>query len=222
MSNERMVHVVDDDAAVRRSLGRLLQAAGYRPVLYETPRAVLDAAPGLASGCLLIDVGMPGMDGLELQAHLNRLGCRLPVIVMTGLGDVQTAVQAMKGGAVDFIEKPFTEKRLMDAVEAASTGGDRQAGRDIDRQVVEAARRLAALSRREREVLNGLLAGRPNKTIASDLGISVRTVEVHRARMHRRLGTRTVAEALQLAVIASLMPEGPHSDDTAGGRHMDI
>jgi two-component system response regulator FixJ len=216
MSNERMVHVVDDDAAVRRSLGWLLQAAGYRPVIYETPRAVLDAARGLASGCMLIDIRMPGMDGLELQARLSSLGCRLPIIVMTGLGDVQTAVRAMKAGAVDFIEKPFTERRLMDALEAASTGGDGPVGRGLDR-AAEAARRLAALSRREREVLDGLLAGHPNKAIAFDLGISVRTVEVHRARMHRRLGTRSVAEALHLAVMASLMPESPPADEPASG-----
>jgi two-component system response regulator FixJ len=205
MSAERVVHVVDDDGDVRHSLQRLLLSAGFTPVLYESGFAVLDAAPGLSAGCVLLDVWMPGMDGLELQAKLNELEIRLPVIVMTGHGDVPTAVRAMKIGAVDFIEKPFDDERLLASIELALAGATR-AGRD--REALEAAQRIALLSPRERQVLDGLVTGQPNKVIAHDLGISVRTVEVHRARMLQRLGTRQTAEAIRLAVLATLAPPG--------------
>src|ERR1700716_80436 len=119
MSAEPTVHVVDDDAAVRRSLERLLDAAGFRVVSYDLPLAFLEAAPGLSAGCVLLDMRMPGMDGLEVQARLIRLGVSLPVIVMTDHGDVQSAVRAMKAGAVDFIEKPFDDDTLLNAIEAA-------------------------------------------------------------------------------------------------------
>jgi two-component system response regulator FixJ len=203
MSAKPTVHVVDDDAGVRRSLERLLDAAGFRTILYESPLAFLQVAPGLASGCVLLDIRMPGMDGLELQARLLALGISLPVIVMTGQGDVQSAVRAMKAGAVDFIEKPYDDEVLLNAIGGALA---RAGAPNRDRQTVEAARRIAALSPREREVLDALLAGRPNKVIAFDLGISVRTVEVHRARMMDRLGTRQLAEAIRLAVMARLAP----------------
>jgi two-component system, LuxR family, response regulator FixJ len=198
---DRTVHIVDDDADVRRSLERLLDAAGFDPVSYATPEVFLDVAPGLSAGCLLLDVRMPGMGGLELQARLNERESRVPIIVMTAQGDVPTAVRAMKAGAVDFIEKPYDDDVLIAAIEAAlATAGKR----DRSIEAVEAARRIAALSRREREVLDALMAGRPNKVIAFDLGISVRTVEVHRARMMERLGARQLAEAIRLAVLATL------------------
>jgi two-component system, LuxR family, response regulator FixJ len=147
------------------------------------------------------------MDGLELQALLHQLGITLPVIVMTGQGDVQTAVQAMKADAVDFIEKPFDDEVLLRAIEVTLARGGRP---DRGREAAEAAQRIATLSPRERQVLDALLAGRPNKLIAFDLGISVRTVEVHRARMMERLGTRHLAEAIRLAVMAQLASgEGP-------------
>jgi two-component system, LuxR family, response regulator FixJ len=207
MPDKRTVHVVDDDAAVRRSLERLLHSAGYTCVSYHSSAAFLDAAGELSGGCVLLDVRMPGMDGLELQDRLNQLGVTLPVIVMTGQGDIQTAVQAMKAGAVDFIEKPFDEDVLLGAIEVALARVDRP---DRAREATEAAHRIAALSPRERQVLDALVAGRPNKQIAFDLGISVRTVEVHRARMMERLGTRQLAEAIRLAVMAQLVSgEGP-------------
>ena len=210
MTAERTVHVVDDDAAVRRSLERLLDAAGFRAVSYETPMAFLASAPGLSSGCVLLDVRMPGMDGLTLQARLAKLDNHLPVVVMTGQGDVQTAVRAMKAGAVDFIEKPYDDGVLLKAIELALSL-PRQS--DRNREAAEAAQRVAALSPRERQVLDALVAGRPNKVIAYDLGISARTVEVHRARMMERLGVRQLAEAIRLAVMARLV----RPDDSRNG-----
>jgi two-component system response regulator FixJ len=203
MPAERMVHVVDDDAAVRRSLERLLQSVGCSCVSYSTPASFLDSVHELSGGCILLDVRMPGMDGLEVQARLNESGIALPVIVMTAQGDVQTAVQAMKAGAVDFIEKPFNDDTLFGAIEVALA---RTAQSDKIREAAEAAERIAALSPRERQVLDALVVGRPHKQIAADLGISVRTVEVHRARMMERLGTRRLAEAIRLAVMAQLAP----------------
>jgi two-component system response regulator FixJ len=207
---ERTIHVVDDDAGVRRALERLLRVAGFTPVTYATTSAFLDATDKLSPGCLLLDVRMPGMDGLRLQEKLNELGRSMPVIIMTGNGDVQTAVRAMKAGAVDFIEKPFDDEALLIALEAALA---KTAKIDRERASAEAVGRLAQLSTREREVLEALVAGHPNKVIAGDLGISARTVEVHRARMLQRLGTHRLADAIRLAVIASLAtaprPESP-------------
>jgi two-component system response regulator FixJ len=213
MTAERTVHVVDDDAAVRRSLERLLDAAGFRAVSYETPMAFLASAPGLSSGCVLLDVRMPGMDGLTLQARLAKLDNHLPVVVMTGQGDVQTAVRAMKAGAVDFIEKPYDDEVLVTAIELALSL-PRQS--DRNREAAEAALRVAALSPRERQVLDALVAGRPNKVIAYDLGISARTVEVHRARMMERLGIRQLAEAIRLAVMARLVRPDDSRNDPSG------
>jgi two-component system response regulator FixJ len=198
------VHVVDDDPAVRRSLERLLDAAGFHVFSYQSPAAFLNAASGLSAGCVLLDIRMPGVDGLEVQARLNRLRVNLPVIVMTGHGDVPSAVRAMKAGAVDFLEKPFDDETLLNAIGGAFAKASRLIGGD--REAVRAAQRIATLSPREREVLDALLAGRQNKVIAFDLNISVRTVEVHRARMMERLGTKQFADAIRLAVMATLAP----------------
>jgi two-component system response regulator FixJ len=205
MPSKPVVHVVDDDAAIRRSLERLLASAGFTPVSYETSVAFLAAASGRLTGCVLLDLWMPGMDGLEVQAHLRQMDVLLPVIVMTAGGDVQTAVRAMKAGAIDFIEKPFDDEVLLNAIKAslAPAGQGDRADKTLD-----AARRLAALSPRERQVLDALLAGRPNKVIAYDLGLSVRTVEVHRARMMERLGVHQLSEAIRVAVMATLSEGG--------------
>jgi two-component system response regulator FixJ len=204
MATERIVHFVDDDQAVRRSLGQLLYSADFEYVGYESAVAFLEAAPGISAGCVLLDVKMPEIDGLAMQSQLSRLGFDLPVIVITGHGDVSTAVAAMKGGAVDFIEKPFDDKRLFASIEGAlANPGPRR----TDREAAEAAERIATLSPRERQVLDALVAGRQSKVIAHDLGISVRTVEVHRARMLQRLGTRRLAEAIRLAVLADRAPD---------------
>ena len=201
---DRTVHVVDDDPAVRRSLERLLDAAGFHVVSYQSPAAFLNAASGLSAGCVLLDIRMPGVDGLEVQARLNRLRVNLPVIVMTGHGDVPSAVRAMKAGAVDFLEKPFDDETLLNAIGGAFAKASRLIGGD--REAVRAAQRIATLSPREREVFDALLAGRQNKVIAFDLNISVRTVEVHRARMMERLGTKQFADAIRLAVMATVAP----------------
>jgi two-component system, LuxR family, response regulator FixJ len=200
---ERTVHVVSDDPDVRSSFERLLLAGGFAPVFYGTASDVIEHASELSAGCMLLDLQLPGIDELELQARLNDLGVSLPVIVVTNDGDVPTAVRAMKAGVIDFIEKPLDDERLLVAIEAAlaSVG---QAERE--REAAEAGQRIGKLSPRERQVLDGLVAGRPNKVIARDLGISVRTVEVHRARMLERLGIRRASEAIRLAVLATLAP----------------
>ena len=201
MPSERIVHVVDDDAAIRRAMARLLRSARLETVGYETAQAVLNAAPSLSSGCILLDVQMPGMDGLELLARLSEFGIELPVIVVTGHGDVPTAVKAMKAGAVDFIEKPIDEAQLFTAIDAA-LAEKKPAARH--RAVARATEQMALLSPRERQVLEAIAGGRPNKLIAYDLGISVRTVEVHRAHMLDRLGVRNIAEAIRIAVMAAV------------------
>lgn len=203
MPPERIVHVVDDEADVLRALERLLVSVGFTPALYDSGFALLDAASGLSVGCMLLDVRMPGMDGLELLARLSDLGIRLPVILMTAQGDVPTAVRAMKIGAVDFIEKPVDEERLLASVELAMAVAERARR---DREAAEALQRIGRLSRRERQVLDGLLHGRSNRAIAHELEISVRTVEAHRARMLKRLGVRRASEAIRLAVMATLAP----------------
>jgi two-component system response regulator FixJ len=199
----RTVYIVDDDASLNRSLKRLLRSAGFTAVSYETAFAFLDAVPDLVDGCILLDVRMPGMDGLELQEQLNSLGFSMPVIVMTAKGDVKTAVRAMKAGADDFIEKPFSDDLILGAINAALTRARRPA---LHREEMNAAERVAGLSPRERQVLDALVAGRATKQIAYELGISARTVEVHRARMLQRLGTRSLAAAVRLAVMAALAP----------------
>ena len=211
MGSERSVHVVDDDPAVRRALERLLSAAGFEPVGYRSAFEFLEAAQGLAAGCLLLDLRMPGMDGLELQVELGRLGCPLPVIIVTGDGDVPTAVRAIKSGAVDFVEKPIDEDSLIEKIEAALASFDARV-----RGAAAAAGRIAALSRRERQVLDALVAGRQSKVIAHDLGLSVRTVEVHRARMMKRLGIHCLAEAIRLAVLAGFAPDGRPGEISRG------
>lgn len=201
MADARFVYVVDDDPAIRRSLERLLDAAGFRVTSFATPAAFLGVADDLAMGCVMLDLRMPKMDGFEVLARLLQLNPDLPVIVITAQGDVQTAVRTMKAGAVDFIEKPYGDDALIAAIEAALNTGATK-GRAGD--VAAAALLIASLSAREREVLEALVAGQPNKIIAFNLGISVRTVEVHRSRMMDRLGVRQLGQAVRLSVLANL------------------
>jgi two-component system, LuxR family, response regulator FixJ len=209
MPTERTIHVVDDDAAVRHSLERLLESMGFATVSYTTPGNFLLAAPHLLGGCVLLDVKMPGISGLEVQARLRTIGFVQPIIVITGQGDIQTAVLAMKAGTFDFLEKPYEDEVLLAAIEAALAASPD----DHIHQAVDSAQRIARLSPREREVLDALVAGASNKVIAFGLGLSVRTVEVHRARMMERLGTRQLSEAIRLAVLATLAP--PHRPPSA-------
>ncbi|HEX8841548.1 MAG TPA: response regulator FixJ [Sphingomicrobium sp.] len=202
MSDEelRLVHLVDDDEAIRRSVGFMLKTSGYHVRSYESGVDLLKTAPNLEPGCVLLDIRMPGMDGLEVQAALRDKGVALPVVIMTGHGDVSLAVQAMKAGAVDFIEKPFEKAVLLSAIEHGIERLKKSAANQ-DR-ADEAAVRLQALTPREREVLDGLAKGLPNKTIAYDLGISPRTVEIHRANVMSKLGVRSLSEALRIAFAA--------------------
>jgi two-component system response regulator FixJ len=199
MSDEglRLVHLVDDDEAIRRSVGFMLKTSGFHVRTYESGVDLLKSASSLEAGCILLDIRMPGMDGLELQAALRDKGIGLPVIIMTGHGDVTLAVQAMKAGAVDFIEKPFEKAVLLSAIDHGLERLKRSAA-SVDR-ADEAAVRLQALTSREREVLDGLAKGLPNKTIAYDLGISPRTVEIHRANLMSKLGVKSLSEALRIA-----------------------
>jgi two-component system response regulator FixJ len=195
----RLVHILDDDVAVRHALARLVSIAGYEVSTYETPLALIAALPTIALGCLLLDIRLPTIDGLALQQMIP--AGRLAVIPMTGHGDIDMAVRAMRTGAVDFLEKPFTDDRLIAALERGFALLE-ALPRDPDTH--EAGTRVATLSPRERQVLRGLAAGQSNKLIARDLAISVRTVEVHRAHMLRRLGVAHLAEAIRLQVLADL------------------
>ncbi len=194
------MHVVDDDPAVRDSLGLLLGASGFTVTMYPSAEALLTAAEELAPGCVLTDVRMPGLDGLGLQRRLAELGRHVAVVVMTGHGDVPLAVQAMKAGAVDFLQKPFSEAALLAAVrqalaavrDAAATAAAAEA----------AARRLSRLTPREREVLDGLVAGQPTKAIARTLGASPRTIEVHRGRVMDKLDVHSLPELMRLVQAA--------------------
>src|ERR1700760_202011 len=195
-----MVFVIDDDQGIRQLLDAALDSAGFSTATFPSGRAFLEAAPRLTSGCILLDVRMPEMDGLEVLQELNKRGTRLPVILMSGYADTAIAVQAMKAGAADLIEKPVDIGRLLATIDYALSSKRRIPLSEVS----AAAKRIAMLSRRERQVLSGLLAGGINKTIAGDLGISVRTVEIHRARMLDRLGVQSLAEAIRLAVLAGL------------------
>jgi two-component system response regulator FixJ len=205
MTDNRHVYIVDDDDAVRDSLSVLLQASGYRVRSFGLAREFLDAAPNLPFGCLIVDIRMPEMDGLELQSSLNERSWRFPMIVVTGHGDVPLAVRAMKAGALDFIEKPFASQAILASVDVALARLDR--GGERDPAATAAAAKLDLLSPREREVLEGLLAGLPNKSIAYDLAISPRTVEIHRARVMDKMGARSLSELIQLALAAGMHPK---------------
>jgi two-component system response regulator FixJ len=201
MAAERIVYILDDDAAIRRSLRRLLDSAGISSRPYARPSEFLKVAADLPAGCVLLDLHMSIMGGLEAQARLLVINAKLPVVMMTGQGNVPSAVRAMKAGAVDFIEKPFSEERLLGAVELALEDQTIQLRLEA---ITAAVALVRTLSTRERQVLDALVAGQPNKVIAFDLGISVRTVEVHRARMMDRLGVNQFAEAVRLGVLAQL------------------
>jgi two-component system response regulator FixJ len=201
MSDERTVYVLDDDAAVCRSLERLLDSASFVSVTFQHPDEFLAKAGTFTKGCVLLDLRLPGTDGIEVMEALHRIRNDLPVIVMTAQGDIQVAVRAMKAGAIDFLEKPYGEETLLGAIEAALASG----GASVRaKEIADATRRVDALSPREREVLEALIDGQSNKVIAHQLGLSVRTVEVHRARMMERLGMRQLAEALRLGIMARM------------------
>jgi two-component system response regulator FixJ len=205
MADSSLVHIVDDEESVRRSLDFLLRTAGFKVEKWPDGESFLKGVDRSQPACVLLDVRMPGIDGLQVQALMAEQGLNLPAIVLTGHGDIGTAVRAMRAGAVDFLEKPFNRDRLLEALQAAFR---RLTDREGMRAHEQWARtQIAALTDREQEVLDGLACGYPNKTIAYDLGISSRTVEVYRANAMAKLGVTNFADALRIAFAGGLGSE---------------
>jgi len=203
------VFVVDDDHSVRDSLQLLLEASGYAVRSFSSGRDFLKELPSLPFGCLIVDVQMPELDGLGLQRRLAELEITLPVVVITAYGDVATAVGAMKAGAIDFVEKPFSREAIIASVQLALSQRSRPSVSDRTREVIEA--RLKLLSPREREVLDGLVAGQPNKVIAYNLTLSIRTIEIHRARVMDKMQAGSLSELVRFALAAGIEPISKHS-----------
>jgi two-component system response regulator FixJ len=196
-SESSLVHIVDDDDAVRDSLGLLVRSVGLQTRLYASAEEFLASFDRRLPGCLVSDVRMPGLSGLELQVRLKLLGAEIPIIFITGHGDVPMAVAALKDGAIDFVQKPFRDQDLLDRIQQAlRADGDRRRVREL----AERARAHAAkLTPREREVMEHVIRGHANKTIAATLGVSQRTVELHRARVMHKMGVRSLAELVRMA-----------------------
>jgi len=210
MPSDHVVHVIDDDEAMRNSLAFLLRAAKVEVQTYESALAFLENLAKIKPGCIVTDVRMPGMSGIDLLKRLRQLNSNMPVIVITGHGDVPLAVEAMKEGAVDFLEKPFDDDVLLAAIRAALA----ERATDIEQQAHRAAiyDKLAALSTRERQVLEGLVAGHPNKTIAFDLGISPRTVEIYRANVMTKMKAASLSDLVRIALVGGIVDATPASE----------
>ena len=198
MPSSQVVHVIDDDVAVRQSLAFLLSTEGFAVRVYDSAVAFLKELPRAQAGCVVTDIRMPDMSGLDLQRHLRETKSGFPVIVITGHGDVPLAVEAMKAGAVDFIEKPFEDEVLLSAIRVALSRNVRDSERLA--RVAAIRERLSLLSGRERDVLGGLVAGKPNKIIAHDLGISARTVEVYRANVMTKMQADSLSDLVRMAL----------------------
>lgn len=203
MPNKPVVYVVDDDDAARDSLVFLLKSAKLAVQAFDSADAFVSALPSLSPGCVVTDIRMPGMSGIELLKHVRRQNHPLPVIVVTGHGDVPLAVEAMKHGASDFLEKPFDDEMMLASVRNALNEQKQSKRRDAERaQVLD---RLATLSTRERQVLEGLVGGLPNKSIAYDLKISPRTVEIYRANAMTKMGAGSLSELVRMALTAGIL-----------------
>lgn len=201
-ANDAIVYVIDDDESARHSLEFLLDVAGIRVRSFASADAFLRSSPPLASACVITDVRMPGTSGVELAAKMSQLDAAVPVIVITGHADVPLAIQAMKAGAADFIEKPFDEKVLLAAIRnALARRGEDDEAQAYRREVLE---RVETLSTREREVVNGLVAGKSNKVIGFDLDISPRTVEVYRANAMMKMQAKTLSDLVRMMTIAQM------------------
>ncbi len=205
MDKQDTVFVVDDDEGIREGLGLLLETVGQPYESYSSAIEFLDAYDASKGGCLVLDIRMPQMSGLELQEKLNEQGSLLPIIFITGHGDIQMAVEAMRRGALDFIRKPFREQDLLDRInEALAFDAGKRKNIAERQQLVD---KVAALSKREHEVFHRVANGEMNKVIAQDLGISARTVEVHRSQVMKKLGVRTLAQLVRIKIEAELMPQ---------------
>jgi len=212
MTAEPTVHIIDDDDAARDSLAFLLGTAGVAVRTYESAVAFVKALPEVGAGCIVTDVRMPGMTGMELLHHLREQGIGRPVIVITGHGDVPLAVEAMKLGAADFFEKPFDDDALLAAVRTALAKDGESSKSNIERAKI--SDKLAALSNRERQVLEGLVSGHPNKIIAHNLGISPRTVEIYRANVMTKMDAASLSELVRMVLVIGMLggadaPKGP-------------
>ncbi|MFG1361228.1 response regulator FixJ [Xanthobacter pseudotagetidis] len=209
MTETAVIHVIDDDDAVRQSLAFLLATVGYQVKEHPSAQSFVDAglpATDAAAGCIITDVRMPEMTGIDLLQHLKDKGSTVPVVVITGHGDVPLAVTAMKLGAADFLEKPFDDVAIIDVVKSALARREQTHQHDAMRE--EVAERVAALSQRERQVLELLVAGQANKMIAYDLGISPRTVEVYRANVMTKMKAQSLSELVRMALLAGIVPRG--------------
>jgi two-component system, LuxR family, response regulator FixJ len=203
MSNRGKVYVIDDDEAMRDSLNFLLDSAGFQVTLFENALNFLEVLPSLDFGCVVSDVRMPGLDGIELLKRMKAAHSTFPIVIMTGHGDIPLAVEAMKLGAVDFLEKPFEDDRLIGMIEQAIRQGEPAARSEAIN--LDIAARIATLSPRERQVMDGLIAGLSNKLIARDYDISPRTIEVYRANVMTKMQANSLSELVRLAMRAGLL-----------------
>jgi len=199
---ESTVFVIDDEPSVRKSLGRLLKAAGYRVEAFTSAREFLQRDPNVGVGCLVLDVQMPDLNGLELQRALTETGRHVPIIFITGHGDIPMSVRAMKGGAIDFLSKPFDAKDLLEAIARALATAQLQSTHRAESDDVK--RLLATLTPREHEVMLEVITGKPNKQIAAALGTSEKTVKVHRGRVMHKLAVQSVADLVRLCEKAGI------------------
>jgi two-component system response regulator FixJ len=206
MQTEAIIYVIDDDEAVRQSLEFLLKTAGVAVRSFDSAKAFLDILPQVGFGCIITDVRMPEITGIDLLRKVKEVNRDLPVIVITGHGEISLAVEAMKIGAADFLEKPFDDDHLLAAVHNALDREADQVKRKA--QVSDIQDKLAALSNRERQVLEGLVAGNANKTIAFDLGISPRTVEIYRANLMTKMAANSLSDLVRMAMVAGILDDG--------------
>jgi FixJ family two-component response regulator len=198
------VFLVDDDAGVLKALTRLLRAHGYVTRSFTSPQEFLDGHDAAVPGCAVLDVSMPGLDGLELQQAMTAAGIQRPIIFITGKGDIPTSVRAMKAGAIDFLPKPVRDEDLLSAIDNAREADAKRREVQAERASIQA--KIATLTPREREVLAHVIAGRLNKQIAGALGTVEKTIKVHRGRMMEKLGVRSVADLVRLAEKAGISP----------------
>lgn len=199
-SSEATVFIVDDDEAVRDSLGLLLRSVGYRARCYASAKDFLKAFDARDYGCLVLDIRMPGMTGLELQKHLAEIGCNIPIVFITGHGDIPMAVEAVRQGAVDFLQKPFQDQELVDRINDAMKLAAEQREGELER--LEILDRIESLTAREKQVMGQVVLGKANKVIAGDLGVSQRTVEIHRARVMEKMQANSLAHLVRMVMVA--------------------